>query len=78
MNLLKTVLLLWAQYREFRTELARLAARSDRDLRDLGVARGDIARLAYTTAERRISPFPARSTRAARPMPSGLLSSPTG
>lgn len=53
MNLLKSILLVAAQYREFRTVYAGLARLSDRALSDMDVTRGDIARVAYAEAERR-------------------------
>ena len=54
MNLLPNTLQLWAQHREFRAVYAELARHSDRELRDMSIARDDIARLAYAEAERRI------------------------
>jgi uncharacterized protein YjiS (DUF1127 family) len=53
MDLLKNTLRLWAMHREFRAVLAELDSYSDRELADLGVSRGDVARLAYEEAERR-------------------------
>ena len=53
MNLFKNILLLWAQHREFHAAYAKLSRHSDRELRDMGIARGDITRLAYAEAERR-------------------------
>lgn len=61
MDLNKSILLIWAQHREFRAIYAELARLSDRELRDMGLARGDLARLAYAEAERRIAtPAPSR------------------
>ena len=54
MELLKNPLRVWAQHREFRAVLAELNGRSDHELEELGLARGDIARIAYEEAERRI------------------------
>lgn len=53
-DLLHHTLRLWAQHREFRAVYAELSSRSDRELRDMGLERGDLARLAYQEAERRI------------------------
>jgi hypothetical protein len=47
--------------REFRAVLADLRGRSDRELAALGLARGNIARVAWEEAERRIlGPIPTR------------------
>jgi uncharacterized protein YjiS (DUF1127 family) len=54
MSLLENSLRLWAQQREFRAVHRELARRSDRELRDMGLARGDLVRLAEREAERRI------------------------
>ncbi|MGD9511308.1 MAG: DUF1127 domain-containing protein [Geminicoccaceae bacterium] len=54
MNLLNEIYRAWALRREFRTVLAELSAYSDRELTDLGLGRGDVARVAYEEAERRI------------------------
>ena len=54
MNLLDDTLRIWAMHREFRAVLADLKGRSDRELSELGLTRGDIARTAYAEAERRI------------------------
>jgi uncharacterized protein YjiS (DUF1127 family) len=59
-NLLQNTLRLWAQHREFRAAYTELARHSDRELRDMGLARGDLARLAEAEAERR-SVLPAAS-----------------
>ena len=67
MNLLDNILLAWAQHRAFRAAYAKLGRLSDRDLRDRGLARGDLARLAYEQAERRVAP-PAPN-RARHPVP---------
>jgi uncharacterized protein YjiS (DUF1127 family) len=53
MELLKNPLRVWAQHSEFRAALAELNGRSDHELEELGLARGDIARVAYEEAERR-------------------------
>jgi uncharacterized protein YjiS (DUF1127 family) len=58
----------WAQHREFRAVLAKLARLSERELRDMGIDRGDLTRIAYQEAERRIAtPTAASST----PAPKG-------
>jgi uncharacterized protein YjiS (DUF1127 family) len=68
-NLLQNTLRLWAQHREFRAVHAALARHSDRELRDMGLTRGDIARLAYAEAERRIvTPTPCRRAEAPAPV----------
>jgi hypothetical protein len=67
-NLLSTLSRLWALHRAFRAVHAELARRSDRELRDMGLARGDVARLAYAEAERRVAP-PAPRHRAKVPAP---------
>ena len=61
MDLFKNILRVWAMRREFRAVLAELNGHSDRELGELGLARGDIARVAYEEAERRIlGPAPSR------------------
>ena len=54
MNLFNHALSVWAQHREFRAVFAELARHTDRELRDMGIDRSDIARIAYQEAERRI------------------------
>ncbi len=54
MNLLDNSLRVWAQHREFQAVLAELNSRSDAELAEMGLERGDIARVAYEEAERRI------------------------
>jgi uncharacterized protein YjiS (DUF1127 family) len=66
-NLLTNTLRVWAMHREFRAVLTKLNGHSDRELAGLGLARGDIARVAYAEAERRIV-TPA-SSRAEAPAP---------
>jgi uncharacterized protein YjiS (DUF1127 family) len=61
MNLFHHALRVWAQEREFRAVFAELAGHTDRELRDMGIDRSDIARIAYDEAERRIvTPVAAR------------------
>ncbi len=54
MNLLKNIGLAWTQYRAFQASLTELESYSDRELRDLGITRADMARIAYEEAERRV------------------------
>jgi uncharacterized protein YjiS (DUF1127 family) len=54
MDLLKETCRIWAMYREFRTVLAELNSYFDRELTEPGLGRGDLARVAYEEAERRI------------------------
>ncbi|MEK0085340.1 DUF1127 domain-containing protein [Benzoatithermus flavus] len=61
MNPFKNALAAWARQRELRAVLAELAACSDRELAELGLARGDIVRVAREEAERRIAPSSARA-----------------
>jgi uncharacterized protein YjiS (DUF1127 family) len=62
MNLLESIQRIWAHHREFRAVYTELARLSDRELRDMGIARDDIARLAYAEAERRVAtPTPNRA-----------------
>ena len=55
MNLYRTVRLGLAQYREHQAALAELGAYADRELAEIGIARGDVPRLAYLEAERRVA-----------------------
>lgn len=52
MSFLNHVLSVLTQYREFRTVSAKLARSTDRELRDMGIDRSDITRIAYEEAER--------------------------
>ena len=54
MNLFHHALSVWAQQREFRAVSAELARHTDRELRDMGVERSDITRIASDEAERRV------------------------
>ena len=47
MNLFNHALSVWAQQREFRAVYAELARHTDRELRDMGIDRSDITRIAY-------------------------------
>ena len=62
MNVLNHALHVWAQHREFRAVFAKLARLSDRELRGMGIEQGDITRIAYQEAERRIVTPAASST----------------
>ena len=62
MNLIGTCLRILDQYRAFR---ATLAHRSDHDLAQAGLARGDLARAAYVQAERQVA-RPVHAVAAAR------------
>jgi hypothetical protein len=53
MNILKQIGHVWIQYREFYAALARLERLSGRELRDLSLVCGDLARAAFAEAERR-------------------------
>ena len=65
MDLLKETYRVWAMHREFRRTLAELNGYADRELTELGIGRGDIVRVAYEEAERRIgTPSPAAPTAA--------------
>jgi uncharacterized protein YjiS (DUF1127 family) len=54
MDLLRETYRIWAMHREFRTVLAELNGYSDRELTELGIGRGDVVRVAFEEAERRI------------------------
>lgn len=58
MRLLTTIATALAQYHQFNTARRDLQARSDRQLADMGLERGDLTRLAWEEAERRF-PLPA-------------------
>jgi uncharacterized protein YjiS (DUF1127 family) len=55
MNLFTHALHVWAQHREFHPVRAELDRYSDRQLRDMGLTRGDLTRVAYEEAERRVT-----------------------
>ncbi len=63
MSLLKHILDIWTQYRAFREIFSELSSRSDRELKDRGLSRSDIARVALEQAEQRAMSFAARRTR---------------
>ena len=56
MNILKQIGQIWNQYREFRSTFNELSQMSDAELRDMGLYRGDIVRVAYGEAEAHNSP----------------------
>jgi uncharacterized protein YjiS (DUF1127 family) len=61
MNILKQIGQIWNQYREFHSTFNQLSQMSDAELRDMGLYRGDIVRVAYGEAETRAIPVvPAR------------------
>lgn len=51
MSILKQIGQIWNQYREFRSTFNELSNMSDAELRDMGLYRGDIVRVAYGQAE---------------------------
>ena len=55
MRVLATIATTLAQYRQFNAILRELDAYSDRELNDIGIGRGDLARLAWAEAERRLA-----------------------
>ena len=61
MHLLRNIMLMVRQHREFRAALAELNDHTDRELSELGIARVDITRVAYEEAERRMATTPARA-----------------
>jgi uncharacterized protein YjiS (DUF1127 family) len=67
MNLLRTIKLVWTQYRAFQAALAELKSYSARELSELGISHADIPRTAYAEAERRVEALaasrPARELR---------------
>ena len=74
MHLLNHALRVWARHRAFRAVFAELARLSERALRDMGIDRGDIARIAYQEAERRIpTPAPSRTPAASGQSPDPVL-----
>jgi uncharacterized protein YjiS (DUF1127 family) len=56
MGILKSIGQIWNQYREFRSTFKELSQLSDAELRDMGLYRGDIVRVAYGEAETRTTP----------------------
>lgn len=64
MDLLRTIMLAWSQYRAFQAALAGLRSCSARELGGLGITPADIPRAAYAEAERRVE-----ALAASRPAP---------
>ena len=74
MNLLRNIRIVFAQYREYQTVLAELGSYTDRELSEIGLARGDVPRLAYLEAERRVAGLDQPLTGGAVATASGLAS----
>jgi uncharacterized protein YjiS (DUF1127 family) len=73
MNLLHKIKVAWTQYRAFQASLTELESYSDRELRDLGITRADMARIAYEEAERRMGThLPRHPAQAATFEPAGV------
>jgi uncharacterized protein YjiS (DUF1127 family) len=62
MNLFRNIRVVLAQYREYQTVLGELGSYTDRQLAEIGLARGDVPRLAYEEAERRVGDLTSRRT----------------
>ena len=74
MNILKQVGQIWNQYREFRSTFNELSNMSDAELRDMGLYRGDIVRVAYGQAETHSTPVASarrQSVKSAQTSPQG-------
>ena len=71
LNLLRNIRIVFAQYREYRTALAELGSYTDRELAEIGLARGDVPRLAYAEAERRVAGLD-------QPLAGGAVATDTG
>ena len=56
MHLFRLMMLAWNEHRAFQHAVAAFQNLSERDLKDIGITRGDIPRLAYEEAERRSAP----------------------
>jgi len=69
MNLFSHALHVWAQHREFHAARAELDRYTDRQLSDMGLTRGDLTRVAYEEAERRVATNATAVWQAAEPMP---------
>ena len=76
MDLFRPLRRAWAQYREFERVRTELEDSSDRQLADMGIARGDVAWIAYQHAEQHAlrlfpdataAPIGRRTVQAARP-----------
>ena len=74
MSLFRTVRLGLAQYREYQAALAELGAYADRELAEIGIARGDVPRLAHLEAGRRVAALAEGGARpSAATAPAGTL-----
>ena len=74
MNLYRTVRLGLVQYRAYQAALAELGAYADRELAEIGIARGDVPRLAYLEAGRRVAALAEGDARpSAATAPAGTL-----
>ena len=54
MNMLEETYRGWSMRREYRAAFAELSGYTDRQLADIGLERGDLARVALEEAERRV------------------------
>ncbi len=63
MNLFRNIRVVLAQYREYQTVLGELGSYTDRQLAEIGLARGDVPRLAYLVAVRRVADLAPRRAR---------------
>jgi hypothetical protein len=68
MRAIEGILRTLVQYHAFYRELARLGRRSDRELSQSGIGRGDLVRVAYEQAERQAAD-PGRSDTAVATWP---------
>jgi uncharacterized protein YjiS (DUF1127 family) len=69
MDLLRTIMLAWTQYRAFHAALAELESYSARELGELGITRADIPRIAYAEAEWRVEALAPSRPALERPSP---------
>jgi uncharacterized protein YjiS (DUF1127 family) len=74
MSIFKQIGQIWNQYREFRSTFNELSNMSDAELRDMGLNRGDIVRVAYGQAETYSTPVASahrHSVKSAKTSPQG-------
>jgi uncharacterized protein YjiS (DUF1127 family) len=74
MSIFKQIGQIWNQYREFRSTFNELSNMSDAELRDMGLYRGDIVRVAYGQAETHSTPVASarrQSVKSAQTSPQG-------
>jgi uncharacterized protein YjiS (DUF1127 family) len=57
MTLIKTILRTITQYRSFHATRNELSKLTDRDLKDIGISRGDIPRIALDLSERAVGAY---------------------